>query len=77
MKSIQLEQNVTRGDEFRLAVATRGVGSERVVTRHVRMDNLDSLSSHKLFKLMCALHVERVSQRQGQDLFRRQLQMPR
>jgi hypothetical protein len=49
-------------------MATRSVRRERVVTRHVRMNNVDPFSSHKLFQLARTLHVERVSQRKCEDL---------
>lgn len=68
MKSIQLEQDVAGHDEFRLAVTTRSIRGERIVTCHVRMNDVDLFSSHKLFQFACTLHVERVSQWQGEDL---------
>jgi hypothetical protein len=43
----------------------------------VRVHDLDSMSSHVSIEFVCARHVERVSQRQRQDLLRRQLHVPR
>jgi hypothetical protein len=68
MQSIQLEQNVTRCDEFSLPVTTCGVRSERVVAGHVRMNDVNRFSTHKLFQLACGLYVESVSQGQRDDL---------
>src|SRR5690349_5523821 len=65
-----------RYDELR-STTSRGIRSERIVTRHVRMNNLDLFSSHKLLQLACTRHVDRVSQREGEDLFWRQLQVSR
>jgi hypothetical protein len=43
----------------------------------MRVNNVDLFSSDKLFQFACTLHVERVSQRQYQNLLGWQLQMTR
>ena len=77
MQSIELKQNMTREDEPRFRITARGVGRKRVITRHVRMHDLDSIAPHKPVEHMRAPHVESVSQRQSHDSIWRQVQVSR
>jgi hypothetical protein len=71
MKSIEREKHVARDDEFRVAVATRCVRSERVVTRQVRVNNFDLVLPYEACQVVRAADVERVAQRQHFDVGRR------
>jgi hypothetical protein len=67
MQSIQLEQHMARHDEPGSATS-RSIRRERVVARHVRVNNVDLFPSHKLVQVACTLNVERIPQWQYQDL---------
>jgi hypothetical protein len=67
MQSIELKQDMSRGDEFRFWISPRCVRSQRVITREVRMHYIDTFASHKPVQLMRALHVERISQWECDD----------
>jgi hypothetical protein len=68
MQSIEREQNVTSSDEFGLPIASRCVRREGIVTRHVRMHNVNPSPPHESLEFVRARHVQSIAQRQSQDL---------
>ena len=69
MQTAEMKQHMPRDDELRLPVTSRGVSGERVVARHVRVNDFDPVSCDEPRQLMRTRNVERVAQRQRLDFF--------
>ena len=67
MQAAEVKQHVPRDHEFRLPVAACGVGGERVVARHVCMNDVDLVTRDETCEFMRARHVERIAHRQRLD----------
>ena len=62
------EGDMARDDETCVARAPRGKGGERIIARHMRVDDLDPVLAHETRERQRARHVERVTQRQRDDM---------
>ena len=65
VQSIERKQHVTRNDELRVSIASRGVGCERIISRQVCVHDFDLVPANEARQLVRALYVERVAQRQS------------
>ena len=57
MQSIELKQHVPCHDEFRVAITPRRIGGERIIARHVRVNDFDPMLRRKPGHLVRARHV--------------------
>ena len=75
MQPAELKQHMSRDDKLRLPVTSRGVSGERVVARHVRVNDFDPVSCDEPREFMRARYIEGVAQRQRLDLVAIELEM--
>ena len=73
MQTIEREQHVTRHHESRRWVSLRGERRERIVSRHMRVDDLNPMVSNYSREIESALQIERIAQTDREDVLGRKL----
>jgi hypothetical protein len=76
VRAAQWEEDVAREDEARVRRAARGEGRGHVVARDVSVDDVDLFLPRESRELERAARVERVTQRQREDVALRQEREP-
>jgi hypothetical protein len=69
---VKREENVARNDELCLSVAPDGERRQRIVARHVSVDDLYSMVAHETSEFERARDIERITKTQGEDVSTRQ-----